>query len=62
MDFSQHTVKKFEKMFDIFGDKMEGFKKFLNGGVYGMSFILATEFYLSDKENFLNPETFDRNI
>ena len=62
MDFSEYTIKKFEQMFKIFGDKVEGFKKFLEGGVCGVGFILATDLYLKDKENFLNPEKFTINI
>ena len=52
----------FEQMFKIFGEKFEGFKKFLEGGVCGVGFILATDLYLKDKENFLNPEKFTLNI
>ena len=62
MDFSEYTMKKFEQMFKIFGDKFEAFKKFLEGGVCGVGFILATDLYLKDKENFLNPEKFTLNI
>ena len=62
MDFAERTMKKFDQMFGIFGDKFAGFKKFLEGGVCGMMFLLATDMYRRDKENFLNPETFDKNM
>ena len=62
MDFSEYTMKKFEQMFKIFGEKFDGFKKFLEGGVCGVGFILATDLYLKDKENFLIPEKFALNV
>ena len=62
LDFSEYTMKKYEQLFRLFGDKAEGFKVFLEGGVCGMAYILATDLYLRDKENFLHCEAFDKNI
>ena len=62
LDYSEFTKEKFEQMFRLFGDKADGFKLFLEGGVPGTILLLATDIYLKDKENFLIPDSFDKNL
>ena len=59
-DYNEFTKEKFEQMFRIFGDKAEGFKLFLEGGVPAMVLLLATDIYLKDKDNFLITDSFDK--
>ena len=59
-DYNEYTKEKFEQMFRIFGDKAEGFKLFLEGGVPATILLLATDIYLKDKDNFLITDSFDK--
>ena len=61
--FSEFSPKQFDKILKVFGDKHgAGLKRILEGGIIGFPILLATDIYLKDKENFLLPETFDKNI